>query len=78
MYVELMHSFLAAVKCDFLSDHIKSGSLAYFNLSNLKLKSKEDKDVTHSTLRLGEEILNFTYDQPFSCDSLGNHHGVHT
>ena len=54
-----IHSFLAAAKCDFLSQHIKTGSFI-FCIVNAKLEQKCDL-ITHHRVN--------TEDKPYVCDT---------
>ena len=69
MDIEPMHSFPAAAKYDFLSNHIKSGSLVYVHLPNVKLDLKSEK-VKYVTSVNREKMISDPVRKPFHCHKV--------
>ena len=85
------HSFLLAAKYDFLSQHIKTGSMLLFNVSKTEndfTKNENCESNACTTTIKTHKVSSFTGHKPYVCDTchkgftakrtLDKHQRVHT
>ena len=64
-----LHSFLVAANSDFLSQHMRSGSFIYVNLSHVKHEVKiKEETLIYSTSGNEKNMISVSPDKPFRCE----------